>query len=521
MKQILVYILIIPNLLFSQTYTDWYHLDPVEDSVLGISSQKAYEFLKDKPSETVIVAVIDNGAEITHKDLADNIWINKDEIPDNGIDDDKNGYIDDIHGWNFLGNSEGENMKNETLVVTRYFKLLNDRFAGKTKKEIARKDKEDYKFYLLIKQRYEKELSEQEKMKNTYELLLENYNEAKEILSNYFESSDYSLKNVENIETEDKELLWAIKIYTWANSNYYTKGNLEKSLKDVNTKLESRLNPDYNIRKEIVGDDPTDINDSIYGNNNVAAKGPYHGTSVAGVIGAMNNDFGIDGIAKNVKLMILRVVPNGDERDKDVALAIKYAVRNGADIINCSFAKDFMMHPEFIYNAMKEAENKDVLIIHAAGNESRNIDKEPAYPNGFYDKRTKAKNWMNIGATNSADTETLISYFSNYGKKSVDVFAPGSRIRTTVLNNQYEYTSGTSIASPIVAGVAAVIKSYYPHLTSLQIRQIIIESAYIPTTKKVYVPTAGAMKRKMKRVSVAGGIVNLYNAVQLAESYNN
>lgn len=519
MLKYLLLFLILPQLTFSQLRDDWHHLDPETDGILGISTYKAYEFLKDKKSTPVVVAVIDNGAEISHEDLTENIWININEIPENGIDDDKNGFIDDIHGWNFLGNAQGVNMKYETLVTTRYYKILSEKFNGKSKKDIDKASKGEFNFYRQIKEEFETELKKEENYKKTYQILLENYLESKRILDNHFQHTDYEIKDVETIKTEDKEILWAIKIFLWANLNYFTQERLENSLMEVNKKLESRLNPDFNKRQEIIGDNPGDITDSIYGNNNVAAAGPYHGTSVAGIIGALDNEFGITGIAKNVQLMILRVVPNGDERDKDVALAIRYAVRNGADVINCSFAKDYMMHPEFIYDAMKEAENAGVLIVHSAGNESRNHDKKPAYPNGFYADGTHAQNWMNIGATMAKDSKNMIAYFSNYGKKSVDVFAPGTELKTTALNNEYTITSGTSIAAPVVSGIAAVLKSYYPQLTAAQIREIIIKSAYKPNTKRVHLVSRGRFRIPLNRISISGGIANLYNAVILAEDY--
>lgn len=508
-----------PFSLFSQVAVSWHHLDPVEDSVLGISTVKAYEFLKNKQSKPVVVAVIDNGADINHEDLKGNIWVNEDEIPGNGIDDDKNGYIDDIHGWNFLGNPGGENMKYETLVVTRYYKLLHEKYANKSKKDIAWKERKAFQFYLQVKKEYQRELVQEQNMKGTYALLIERYKEAAAILDDYFKGTNYSQENIDTIQIDSAAIQWAKNVMVWANSMAYNSDKLQKKVNEIDKKLESRLNPDYNKRAEIVGDNPANIKDSIYGNNKVNAKGPYHGTGVAGIIGAEHNNTGVSGIARNVKLMILRVVPNGDERDKDVALAIKYAVRNGADIINCSFAKDYMMHPDFIYSAMREAAQNDVLIIHAAGNESRNTDKKPAYPNGFYEKRKRAPNWMNVGAINKKDNDQLLAYFSNYGRKSVDVFAPGSGLRTTVLNNGYEKLSGTSIASPVAAGVAAVLKSYYPNLTAAQIREIIIESAYQPKTKRFYVPSGKKYKKKLKRISIAGGVVNLYNAVKLAETY--
>ncbi len=280
--------------------------------------------------------------------------------------------------------------------------------------------------------------------------------------------------------------------------------------------IETRLNPSFNVREEIIGDNPANLSDSIYGNNMVDAMSPYHGTGVAGTVGALWDSTGVNGIAKNVKLMILRVLPNGDERDKDIALAIRYAIQNGADIINCSFGKQYSSYPEFVQEAIKEAETADVLIVHAAGNDSKNNDSIPTYPTGYYQDGSRANNWLSVGASGSKDDESMVAFFSNFGKKTVDVFAPGMDIKSCVLGSKYEWASGTSAAAPMVAGIAAVLKSYYPNLSAKQLKEVIMLSCYQSKAKKVYLPGSKKLVN-FKDLSVSGGIVNLYRAILLVE----
>ncbi len=515
---IIISLTIIPLLSFSQLDSSWHHLDPEKDNVLGISTKRAYEYLKNRKPDTVIVAVIDNGAELTHDDLKEVFWINKGEIKDNGIDDEKNGYIDDIHGWNFLGNANGKNLKRETIGLTRMYSHLNKKYRKKDLKDIEQSDVEEYKKYQLIKKEYKEKIKKKNEDIAFYKQILSNYLDVDKILRKHLKKSDYYDKDVRQIKKAKNNVLLAKEYWLKLYDNGFTKKSLETRIKNLKKDLETRLNPKYKNREEIVGDKPDDLTDTNYGNNMVNARSPYHGTGVAGVVGAVNNDFGIDGVAKHVKLMILRVVPNGDERDKDVALAIKYAVRNGADIINCSFAKKHSLHPDFVVEAIKEAERKGVLIIVAAGNSGTNNDEIPYYPNGLLEKNIKADNYLTVGASLPDDNEKLVAFFSNYGKKTVDVFAPGYMIKNCATGNKYDMGSGTSIAAPVVAGMAAVLKSYFPHLKAKALKEIILRSVYIPQTKKVILPGDKADTRgDFSNLSVSGGIVNLYKAVLLVE----
>ena len=503
-------------MLKGQVKPEWQHLDPEMDGVLGISTFKAYDLLKDKKADTVIIAVIDNGAELTHEDLQGQFWNNPGEIAGNGLDDDKNGYIDDIHGWNFLGNNKGQNIKRETTELTRIYGNFIKRFGEYPGISDFKNDSTVYKKYLEFKKRYEKSVNEKNDEIHLYQNILAKYLYADSVIKHYLKLETYTQLDLFGIKDSVKLIVesrnFLLDIYSADLTIQKIKSIIQNNLEDLKT----RLNPEFSVRQEIIGDNPEDINDDDYGNNMVDAQGPYHGTGVAGTIAALWNGKGINGVARHVKLMILRVLPNGDERDKDVALAIRYAVKNRAQIINCSFGKSYSSNPEFVIHAIRAAEENNVLIVHAAGNDGRNNDSIPTYPTGYYSKGKRAGNWISVGATNARDNSGILAYFSNYGKESVDVFAPGVDIPSCALGSKYDQASGTSTAAPIVSGIAAVLKSYFPKLTAIQIKNIIVESVYIPKTSMVKLPGNRNTLVFFRDLSVSGGIANLEKAIQLA-----
>ncbi|MFN8258463.1 MAG: S8 family serine peptidase [Bacteroidales bacterium] len=505
-------------MVYSQHYAGWQHLDPETDSTLGISTYRAFEYLKNKiPGKEVIVAVIDNGADISHSDLQGQIWVNKGEIAGNGIDDDKNGYIDDINGWNFLGNAKGENIKRETIELTRLYRKYSTEFKDKDTLKLRETEITDFEKYRKVKAVYLKNVKDKKEEIKFYEMLVDAAKISDKRLKSYLKKDSYSIDDLKLIN-DTASLIGKTAIFMEGLlKDGYTIQKLESILNNNRQDLETRLNPEFNPRKSIIGDNPDEMKYTGYGNNQVNAQGPAHGTGVASIIGALNNDFGIDGVARKVKLMIIRILPNGDEYDKDVALAILYAIKNKAEIINCSFGKLWSANPEFVEIAMKEAEKNGVLIVHAAGNDGFNNDSINTYPTGVYSNGKRAGNWLNVGASTQKDNEKLVAWFSNYGRKTVDVFAPGYEIYNAILGNSYASEGGTSIAAPVVAGMAAVLKSYFPALTAEQIKKIIIKSAYIPSTKEIMVRKT---KLKFAEMSVSGGIANLYRAVLFAEQEN-
>jgi subtilisin family serine protease len=504
----------------------WYLRDPQLDKTPGTGTTRTYaELLKGRVPTAVVVAVIDSGIDTAHVDLKPVLWRNSREIPGNGIDDDKNGYIDDVHGWNFLGGKDGRNISVETLEITRVVAKLGPRFAGKTSAQIKAADRADYNQYLKAKKAYDakrKELTEQ----------VAQVNEMNAPLTSLFTA----LKQKAGVETLDTTAMrqLAASITDPDTRNMVTvfyqdmrnggiantdalMAELSSELKDQRDQLNYSLNTKFNARADIVKDNPDDLTQRYYGNNDVTGPDALHGTHVAGIIAAVrDNNLGVQGIAASpVRVMSVRAVPNGDERDKDVANAIRYAVDNGAQIINMSFGKEFSPQRPAVEAAYKYAEAKGVLLVHAAGNEDDNLDVVPHYPAAFYLDGAVPTNLLTVGASGPQDDEHLPAEFSNYSKRQVDVFAPGVGIFSTLPGSKYGSESGTSMASPVTAGVAAVLKSYFPNLTAAELKRIIRESAQVHHTQ-VLVPGEKGKKADFATLSATGGIVDLYAAVQLA-----
>lgn len=502
----------------------WGSKDLVQDTIPGMSVDRAYaEIIKDYEGETVIVAVLDSGIDIEHEDLEGVIWTNIDEIPDNGIDDDNNGYIDDIHGWNFLGDIVEEN-----LEMTRIVRDYQDKFEGKRASDFSAAEAEKFKMYKAAKAELDKEIQQSQASLNQYATMNNQIQMAEENLKSELDTNTLSIEKLNNFETEDEALenqkAFLLNIMNNIGEDIDdVKDQLGDAIKYFQSRMESHFNLDLNARAEILGDDENNFSTKYYGNNNVS--GPQedkadakHGTHVAGIIAAeRNNDKGMKGVADNVLIMPIRAVPDGDEYDKDIALGIRYAVDNGAKVINTSFGKYYSTHPEWVKDAIKYAEENDVLIVNAAGNEGINLDKKQVYPNDETPENPAdfVDNFINVGAITSQYGDKLVSGFSNYGKNSVDVFAPGSSIYATTPLDNYEYLQGTSMASPNVAGVAAMIRSLYPKLSAKQVKDILMESG-LTTDQEVIVGGDANLVKPFDELSVSGKMVNMYNAIILA-----
>lgn len=503
---------------------NWFNLDPEKDNVNGVSTERTYEeLLKDKKSTTIIVGVLDSGVDYDHEDLKSIMWTNPGEIPGNGIDDDKNGYIDDIHGWNFMGNKNGENVEKDNLELTRVYKSLKSKYDGKTEADMKTKEeKKEFKYYQTVKADYEKEVNDLEAqmnqikfIKTAIEGLIEKIKKEKGLET----VSDEDIKKFEAKEQKDKQALMIAKNVMASGT---TIADLMDQLKEAEEQLdiESRFGLDKDTRS-IVGDNYNDINEKYYGNADCKGPGPFHGTHVSGIIAAVRkNGIGMDGIADNVRIMSVRCVPDGDERDKDVANAIRYAVDNGAKIINMSFGKKYSPGKKAVDDAVKYAQSKGVLLIHAAGNDGENIEEVVHYPCKKYEGSKKtASNFIDIGALSWKPDDKIAAPFSNYGHKTVDFFAPGVDIYSTVPDSKYKDASGTSMACPVVAGVAAVLKSYFPELTPEQIIKILSKSSRKNyKDKKVIKPGTKDELIEFGELSKTGGIVNLYEAVKMAQT---
>lgn len=499
---------------FSQLSKNWYNEDPAEDRFAGVSADITYDkFLKNKTSKTVIVAVIDGGTEVDHPDLADNIWVNDDEIAGNGIDDDKNGYVDDVNGWNFIGGKDGD-VNGDNLEMTRIYKKYKPKYEGKSSSGLSAEEKKEYELYQKVKTKVEEDLKDAKQGFTMYET----YKKQLDSLKTAIGKEDFTAEDVEKIQTTDKKMEDLKNTIAAAMKKEVTFEEIYnpfvEGYKYYYSQVNYHLNTDFEPRT-IVGDNYDDITEKYYGNNSVEGPDGAHGTHVAGLIGAIrDNDLGMKGVASNVKIMVLRVVPDGDERDKDVANAIRYAADNGATVINMSFGKSFSPGEKHVEEAMQYAASKDVLMVHGAGNDASNIDKASNFPNPFYgESKTRELSWIEVGAVSSSGD---VAAFSNYGAKSVDVLAPGVKIYSTVPDGKYEYFDGTSMASPVVAGVAAMLRSYYPTLSAPQVRQVIMDSV-IKMPGKTLLPGSKKKKVKYTKLCVSGGIVNAYKAVVLAE----
>ena len=509
------------SILFGQdaSLKGWHHKDPSEGAQ-GVGTEKAYELLKGRKSTKVIVAILDSGVDTDHEDLKDNIWVNEDEIPGNGIDDDKNGYVDDIHGWNFLGNADGVNLNEANLEVTRLYRKLAPRFANvESAKEVSKEDKADYALFKETEAKVIEEFNGAAAEFGQIDGFLRVYTAADSVAKGEL-GAEYTSEDILGWkpETEDGKLYQSILAGLALDENFSKEGLVEyhSYLKE---KLEFHYNPRF-IDRSYLGDD-YEKTDERYGNNDVAAPHNDHGTHVAGIVGAVrNNGLGMNGICENVDLMILRTVPNGDEFDKDIANAIRYAADNGAHIMNMSFGKGYSPQADAVYQAIRYAEEKGVLMIHGAGNDAANIDKSANYPNPYYPfQKEPCSTWITVGASASTGDEHMVGVFSNYGKKKLDIFAPGVQIYSAKPDDTYEFADGTSMASPVVAGVAALIKSYFPDITATQLKELLLESSTKYPKAKVLMPDPEYNQNKLtkfKKLSNNGGIVNAYNAVKIA-----
>ena len=509
----------------------WHLMDKEKDGFSGISLDKAYEFVKSKnlKSKTVIVAVIDSGIDTTHEDLKGILWTNPKEIPGNGIDDDNNGYIDDIHGWNFLGGKDGRNVKVDSDEGVRVFHKYKKIFGDLTDTaKLSPLEKEQYAMWVKARDKVQGDAKTDDGvdimiMKKALESTVKNDSLLRKSMGKeVFTGND--LDQYAPTTPEEKKakagLLYLFKannIMETTNKEFVTE--FEQYVNGEERKKEAADKEPEAYRADIVKDNEDDINDRGYGNNDIMAGTPFHGTHVSGIIGAdRNNGKGIDGIADNVRIMMLRAVPDGDEHDKDIALAIRYAVDNGARVVNMSFGKGFSPGKRWVDEAVQYAESKGVLLVHAAGNDAANVDSTDNFPNpSLRATQSKATNWVTVGASGDPKEGGYTAVFSNYGKKEVDVFAPGVKIYSSIPGgNTYGNAQGTSMACPVVVGTAAFLLEYYPGLTPQQLIFCLEKSAQSPGMKVKKPGTNDLVD--MSDISVSGGVINAYEAAKVAST---
>ena len=469
----------------------WHLLDIVADSIPGMSVLKSYdEILMQKEGKKVVVAIIDSGVDIGHPCLNESIWINRDEIPDNGRDDDNNGYVDDIHGWNFLGNAEKEN-----LEIVRLLK----------------KSPQQSQEYIEYKAIVDSKIAELDPQINMIDTMYKDVKSADSIVQKVLGSPNYSVEDLERIDSEDSQITQAIALLKYMDQNSFDIDDLKEYKDYLHTQKKYHYNVDYEGRS-IVGDDPDDFVDRDYGDNRVT--GPEnsdnsHGTHVSGIVLFSCHPK----INPNAEIMVLRAVPDGDEYDKDVALAINYAVDNGAQIINTSFGKSYSPNPQWVYDALKHASENDVLVINAAGNDGANInhDQKPNYIRDHIDGVEFVENFITVGATSLNYNPQQVASFSNYGDSEVDLFAPGQEIFSALPDGKKDFQSGTSMAAPNVTAIAAVIRSYYPKLKAPEIKSILMTSG-VPLHNPLNKPSSEEVIDP-KEIARSPKLVNLYNAL--------
>lgn len=515
----------------------WHLLDHEKDGFYGISVNKAYDFakLKKLKSKTVLVAVIDSGVDTLHEDLKDILWTNTKEIPGNGIDDDHNGYVDDIHGWNFIGGKDGTNVKDDSQEEARVYYAFKKRFDVPNLDTTAFTidDKDEYHEWLKARKSIMGDGSDNGIDLYTLRKALTACVKSDSILQVAMGKPEYTGNDLDTFQTRTSEtksakqwflyMFKANKIMDMSNKTFITEFTEEVDEQEKKAAVKESAPKDY--RAEIVKDNENDFSDRYYGNNDIMAGEPLHGTHVSGIIAAeRNNGKGIDGICDNVRIMMIRAVPNGDEHDKDIALAIRYAVDNGARVINMSFGKNLSPEKPWVDSAVKYAESKGVLLVHAAGNDNADVDTTDNFPSPHFRHSTyTASNWITVGASSDPLAEpgfnSLTASFSNYGKQEVDVFAPGTRIYSTVPGSKYENLQGTSMAAPVVTGVAALLLEFYPSLTPQQVKYCIEKSAVVPNAK-VKVPGSEGDLVSLGDISKSGGIINAYEALKLASVIN-
>ena len=485
----------------------------------GIALHQAYSLLDStaRSPKKVVVAIIDSGSDVDHEDLKETIWINEDEVVGNMLDDDANGYVDDVFGWNFIGGQDSSHVNYDTYELTRlYVKGLELFSVFDTLTNIPDSLTDEYLQFKDIEEEFEAERSSLESELIQIKQLQQN------IESILFFLGETSLDSVEvnNYLTDEIELSMqmqeALGFVALLQDNGINEQLIDEYIEQIGVQLEYGYNISFDPRS-IVGDDYEDLDNRFYGNSDVKGPDYDHGTHVAGIIAAnRDNNIGAIGITQ-VELMIIRAVPNGDERDKDVANAIRYAVDNGADVINMSFGKSYSPELFYVQQAIEYAAQNEVLMVHAAGNDGANIDSVANYPSPIISDGSSSPYLITVGASGWQGVNELAASFSNYGASTVDLFAPGVDIYSTMPNQEYELSNGTSMAAPVVSGVFALLMQYFPEYSPLEIKEIIVSSV-VKTDEQIMLPgqSLEAQYVPFDSLSKHGGIVNAYRAVREA-----
>jgi subtilisin family serine protease len=501
-----------PRTMLAEAPSDWQLLDEATDHVPGISVLRAKrELLAGKqPKRTVVVAVIDGGVDTAHAALRPNLWANPKEIPGNGKDDDGDGYVDDVRGWNFIGGRDGRDVDHDTFELTRMYA----RCSNAPSAVLMPMPPPDQ--CSKIAADFEEKRSKAQGTLQQVNMAANAMSQATKLLRPLIKDS-LTKANVSALKPVAFDAQQARAVYLQLADQGITQAVIDDAKKAYESQVQFGLDPAYDPRP-IVGDNYADPSERRYGNSDVTGPDAKHGTHVAGIIAAVRQgSAGIEGIATSVRIMAIRAVPDGDERDKDIANAIRYAVDQGASVINMSFGKSYSPFKTAVDDAVKYADAHGVLMVHAAGNDGADNDTSNNFPTPFYLGGGRAQNWIEVGASSWKGGDSLVTGFSNYGRQRVDVFAPGEDILSTIQGGGYERDSGTSMASPVVAGLAALIMAYYPDLTAADVKRIIMQSSTRYTDQLVVQPGGKGDKVPFGTLSVTGGIVNAYNAIRMAD----
>lgn len=476
-------IVLLFHCLSSSAFTDhpathhWYRI--YCDSLQGANIDAAIAYLEAlnmKPKKTIVVGIIDSGVDTASIDLKDALWTNRKEVAGDGKDNDRNGYVDDIHGWNFLGTRDGNfNMTSAGTEEFRQFKRLYPKYKSSTREQA--KDKNEFDFYQLMKKKAG--ISNYLRMFQMSLLKHNAMNTADSIARIHADEDTLSVQGILQMTMTDSlleksleqlytDLLRAKQDMKWTAFKKQQADRLDL----MRSRIEG-IEKDQDKRL-LMGDDLTDADDRFYGNNILTLDDSYHGTFVAGIVaGQGKGSQALHGVYPQARIMIVRAAPDGDEYDKDVATSIRYAVDNGAKVINMSIGKYTSPTPDMANRAIAYALKKDVIVIQAAGNQHLNIDTIAYFPTGIDRNGAFYKNFLRVGAS---DQYGHCSAMSNYGNEHVHLFAPGEKITSVTPGNGYATEDGTSVAAPVVSGIAALLRSYFPKLKAWQVCAILKHS---------------------------------------------
>ena len=517
---------------WGQDATFWHWKDLEKDGVHGVSLFKAQQLLTDlklKPTP-IIIAILDGGIDTAHPQIKPMLWNNPKEIPGNALDDDKNGYVDDVHGWNFLGNAAGQNINKASDEKSRIYHRYKNEFKQDKLDSSAWDVKKKQDFYTWQQAAAEIVFTDEDAANLSFIKMARNaVVKMGLILIKEIEDTNFTTEQLETFQpigklTADTKISYLRTMQALGIDRISGYHSIVEDLNEyISGKDQSAVSidtPPEDLRKKIIQDQYENLNDQYYGNNNITGPNAKHGTHVAGLAaGMVDTNFTKSNFSNPIQIMGVRVVPDGDEYDKDIALGIRYAVNNGAKIINMSFGKSFSPEQPWVDSAIRYAASKDVLIIHSAGNESYDLNNKSVYPSPYSNVfKDKASNMITVGASSDpVIAESILTEFSNYGNKIVDVLSPGNKIFSSLPNQQYGFLNGTSMSAPILSHIAALVRAYFPKLSATEVKEILLQSSWKPNDPNTLFPIPQKDQSiKLNDISAEGGIINAALSIQNA-----